>query len=104
MSQLDLSPREFEILRLLIADYERKISADDDIEPEALSEREHEILLLLASGHDGAQIAVRCSIALSTVKSHIASIFAKLNARNARHAVAIALRLNLVGVADISLP
>ena len=47
-----------------------------------LTEREEEVLLLLARGRTNAEIAAELFISLSTVKSHIASLMAKLGVRN----------------------
>ena len=47
-----------------------------------LTEREEEALLLLARGRTNAEIAAELFISLSTVKSHIASLMAKLGVRN----------------------
>lgn len=47
-----------------------------------LSEREEEVLLSVAKGLTNAEIANTLFISLSTVKTHLASLMAKLNARN----------------------
>ncbi len=47
-----------------------------------LSEREEEVLLIVARGRTNAEIADELSISLSTVKTHLASLMAKLGARN----------------------
>ncbi|MFG1947680.1 response regulator [Nonomuraea sp. NPDC048826] len=49
---------------------------------EALTEREEEILVTVARGRTNGEIADEFHISLSTVKSHIASLMAKLGARN----------------------
>ncbi|WP_437950526.1 response regulator transcription factor [Sorangium sp. So ce296] len=49
---------------------------------EALTDREEEVLLAVARGRTNAEIAEELHISLSTVKSHIASLMAKLGARN----------------------
>ena len=49
---------------------------------EPLTEREEEVLLTVARGRTNAEIAVDLHISLSTVKSHLASLMAKLDARN----------------------
>lgn len=104
MPTVDISKRELETMRQMIADYDRRLAADDaDIEPIELTDREQEILILLASGYDNAQMANICGgIATQTIKNHLTSIFNKLNAQSARHAVAIAIKLNLVHVEDIN--
>jgi DNA-binding NarL/FixJ family response regulator len=47
-----------------------------------LTDREEEVLVLLAHGRTNAEIASELFIGLSTVKSHIASLMAKLGVRN----------------------
>ncbi|MEU8379982.1 response regulator transcription factor [Streptosporangium sp. NPDC048865] len=49
---------------------------------EALTHREEEILVAVARGRTNSEIAGEFHISLSTVKSHIASLMAKLGARN----------------------
>ena len=49
---------------------------------EALTEREEEILTMVARGRTNAEIASELYISLSTVKSHVASLMGKLGARN----------------------
>ncbi len=47
-----------------------------------LTEREEEVLALVARGRTNAEIAAELFIGLSTVKTHIASLMTKLDARN----------------------
>lgn len=49
---------------------------------EALTEREEEVLMTVARGLTNAEIATELHISLSTVRSHVASLKAKLDARN----------------------
>jgi LuxR family maltose regulon positive regulatory protein len=64
--------------------------------PEPLSERELEILRLLAKGLSNAQIAERLVIALATVKRHIQNIYGKLGVNSRTQAVAEGRRLKLM--------
>ncbi|HEU4703214.1 MAG TPA: response regulator transcription factor [Conexibacter sp.] len=63
---------------------------------EELSEREHEVLRLIVEGRDNAAIAAELFISPNTVKSHVASIFAKLGVENRLQASVQALRRGLV--------
>jgi DNA-binding CsgD family transcriptional regulator len=48
-------------------------------DPELLSTREHEVLLLLARGHTNREVADRLHISVRTAEWHRASIRRKLN-------------------------
>src|SRR5262249_7787513 len=61
-----------------------------------LSERELEVLQLLAEGRANAEIAARLVIEVSTVKRHVSNILAKLSASNRTQAVARARELRLL--------
>ena len=63
---------------------------------EPLSGRELEVLDLLAEGLSNKLIAHRLSISEHTVKTHVASIFAKLDASSRTEAVSQAIRRGLV--------
>ena len=58
----------------------------------ALTQREREILQLLADGMSNADVAQRLFISQETVKSHVRHILVKLEADTRTQAVAIALR------------
>jgi LuxR family maltose regulon positive regulatory protein len=64
---------------------------------EPLSDRELEILGLIAQGYTNQQIADRLFLALDTVKWHNKSIFGKLQVRNRARAVLRAQELGLLG-------
>lgn len=61
-----------------------------------LTEREREVLALLAEGLNNQEIAERLFISRSTVKYHISSILAKLGVSNRAEAVSLALKHSLV--------
>lgn len=61
-----------------------------------LSEREHDVLLLLADGLSAAEIAPRLHLSESTVKSHVARIYQKLGAANRAQALVTAMRIGLL--------
>jgi two-component system, NarL family, response regulator LiaR len=60
--------------------------------PEALSERETEVLRLLAQGRANKEVARDLQIAEKTVKTHVSSILRKLGVRDRTQAALIAAR------------
>lgn len=65
-------------------------------EAEDLSERELQVLRLLAEGHDNAEIAAELCISPATAKSHVSNILTKLHTQNRVQAAVYAVRAGLV--------
>ena len=63
---------------------------------ESLTSREREVLALMAEGLTNADIADRLVIGVSTVKTHVSSIIAKLGVSSRTEASATAIRRGLV--------
>jgi NarL family two-component system response regulator LiaR len=61
-----------------------------------LTEREREVLALLAQGMNNGQIAEQLVISVSTAKYHVSSLLSKLGAATRTEAVALAFEHNLV--------
>src|SRR5690349_16037195 len=61
-----------------------------------ISEREFEVLELLAAGRSNKQIARQLEISPNTVKTHVARLFEKLEARRRTEAIGRARELGLV--------
>jgi LuxR family maltose regulon positive regulatory protein len=72
----------------------------DNVKPslliEPLSERELEVLGLMAEGHSNPEIAAELIIALGTVKAHTSSIYRKLGVPSRTEAVVKAGELDLL--------
>ncbi|MDX3283016.1 response regulator transcription factor, partial [Streptomyces scabiei] len=64
---------------------------------EALTERELDVVRLVALGHTNAEIAASMFVSLSTVKTHLGSIQLKLAARNRVEIAAWAWRTGHAG-------
>jgi len=67
---------------------------------EPLSERELEVLQLLATGRSNREIATELYVATGTVKAHLNNIFRKLEARSRLEAVTRARDLGLLAERD----
>jgi NarL family two-component system response regulator LiaR len=61
-----------------------------------LTEREQEVLVLLANGLTNAGIAAQLTVSVSTVKYHVRGIYSKLGAANRAEATALALKHGLL--------
>ncbi len=64
--------------------------------PESLTERETEVLRLLASGKANKEIAQALIIGEKTVKTHVSNILAKLGVQSRTQAALYAVRIGLV--------
>ncbi len=80
---------------------------EDSDEPPAplteLTEREYEILLLIAKGLSNAAIAEKLVITYQTVKGHVSNILSKLNVADRTQAAIYAWRLGLVDQSNADL-
>jgi NarL family two-component system response regulator LiaR len=74
----------------------REVRAPD--QPEVLSERENDVLRLLARGLANKEIASRLSIAEKTVKTHVSSILGKLGVQSRTQAALYAGRIGMVAL------
>jgi non-specific serine/threonine protein kinase len=63
---------------------------------DGLTARERDVLRLLAAGNSNAEIADALFIGLGTVRTHVSSILAKLNAKSRTEAAHMALRSGVV--------
>jgi LuxR family maltose regulon positive regulatory protein len=67
-----------------------------DLLPEPLSEREMEVLRLVAAGASNKEIADQLFIALSTAKKHVSNMLVKLDTPNRTQAAARGRELGLL--------
>jgi DNA-binding CsgD family transcriptional regulator len=61
-----------------------------------ITEREFEVLTLLAAGRSNKEIASRLSVSLNTVKTHVSRLFEKLRASRRTEAILKARELGLI--------
>ena len=69
--------------------------------PEALTERETEVLQLLARGKANKQIATSLYVTEKTVKAHVSSILAKLGVNSRTQAALYAVRAGVVSMREL---
>jgi two-component system, NarL family, response regulator DegU len=81
-----------ELASSMLAEVQR--SADEG--PAVISNREEEVLQLVADGLSLPEVAERLFISVKTVKNHLASIYQKLDARDRTQAVLQAVRMGII--------
>ncbi|EKU48350.1 MULTISPECIES: response regulator [Brevibacterium] len=69
-------------------------------ELDSLTDREHEVLRLLATGLSNAEIAGQLFLGEATVKTHVSNVLAKLGIRDRTHAVIWAYENGVVRVGE----
>ena len=74
----------------------RELITPQDWLIEPLSEREREVLVLVAQGYSNREIAERLVLAEGTVKNHVSNTLGKLQAENRTQAADIARRHGLI--------
>jgi DNA-binding NarL/FixJ family response regulator len=84
------------ITRRLVEEFARRPTATQPRGLDELTPRETEVLRLLARGLSNAEIAAELVVEPSTVKSHVASVLAKLELRDRVQAVILAYESGLV--------
>ena len=69
---------------------------------ELLSERESEVLKLVALGMSNKEVATKLLVSERTIKAHLTNIFNKLNVASRSEAIVRGLKLGLVSVEDVA--
>src|SRR6059058_3246535 len=88
-----LSPR---VIQNLFEDQESSMGGNGHRRNEySLTQREHDILALLAEGRSNREIAQRLYLSEKTVKAHLAAIFRKLGVTNRTQAAMMAVQMGV---------
>lgn len=81
--EIRLSPHEF-------------VLNENNLNRYKISKRELEVLSLIAAGKSNQEIAAELYVSVSTIKTHIANLFEKLNAKRRTQAIETAKKLQLL--------
>jgi len=92
------------IARMVLRELNRPASAKQPKTTEPLSERELEVLRLLARGMSNQEIADTLVVGEATVRSHVSSILRKLQLASRTQAALYALREGLASLDEADLP
>jgi DNA-binding NarL/FixJ family response regulator len=84
------------LMRKLLNTTDEGVTFDELLSP--LTDREVEVLNLLAQGYPNKQIALALGISDHTVKFHVSSIYNKLNATNRAEAIRRGVRSGLISL------
>ncbi len=85
------------VTRRLIAEFVRRPEpAARTVDLDGITEREREVLLLIAGGMSNTEIATHLHVGLATVKTHIGRLLSKLHARDRAQLVIMAYESGLV--------
>lgn len=85
---------------LRLFDEFRRMSTEQELDQ--LTEREREILQLLAAGHDNRTIAARLHLSEKTVGNRLSEIFQKLGVTNRTQAALVAIQRGIIPASPIT--
>ena len=95
LGQVQLHPDIARTLMLAVAEKEESVASKPAALFEELTERELEVLSLIAGGFNNREIAEKLVISAKTVKTHVSSILGKLHLEDRTQAAIYALRHGL---------
>ena len=77
------------------------VMGEREFDPEQLSVREREVLVLAAKGLSSKEVASKLFISERTVQTHLASIYDKLGSKNKTEALLLALKYGVVTLEEL---
>jgi DNA-binding NarL/FixJ family response regulator len=77
------------------------VMGEREFDPEQLSVREREVLVLAAKGLSSKEVAGKLFISERTVQTHLASIYDKLGSKNKTEALLLALKYGVVTLEEL---
>jgi DNA-binding NarL/FixJ family response regulator len=90
-----------EVAGKLLDHIAHKTASPDTALIESLSEREREVLRLLARGLSNSDIASRLFLSEGTVRNYVSAIFSKLEVTDRTQAAVLAIRFGVVEMGDL---
>jgi DNA-binding NarL/FixJ family response regulator len=87
------------LMRQMVAEPAARPVDTEQVEP--LTERELEVLRLLAQGHSNPEIAQKLHLAAGTVRNYVSTILQKLDVRDRTEAAVVALQRGLINHSDL---
>jgi len=86
------------VARMLVSDYVARVERGQEDSYDALSERECQVLKLIAEGKTNKEIAQVLFLAVKTVQAHRANLMRKLGMHDRTELVKYAIRKGIVGL------
>jgi len=86
------------VVEVVLDDYVNRLETEEETAAELLSDREREVLQLLAEGNSTKEIANRLHLSVKTIETHRRSIMEKLNLRSVAELTKYAVREGLTSL------
>ena len=86
------------IAKLVISDYLVRVERGEEISSDSLSDRESEVLKLIAEGKTNREIAELLFLSIKTVQAHRANLMHKLGMHDRTELVKYAIRKGIIGL------
>ncbi len=85
---------------VVVEDYLHRLSSNDFKSPDILTDREKEVVQLMAEGNSTKQIALKLHISVKTVETHRRQIMSKLDIHNVAELTKYAIRKGITSLND----